>query len=90
MILRSAARTDVGLRRRANEDRYAIAASLGLYLVADGMGGHTAGQVASDLAAQSAVRALETLEGMASGVGVIIWRGLRTTGPGPSTIATWR
>jgi serine/threonine protein phosphatase PrpC len=62
MILRSAARTDVGLRRRANEDRYAIAASLGLYLVADGMGGHTAGQVASDLAAQSAVRALETLE----------------------------
>jgi protein phosphatase len=63
MILRSAARTDVGLRRRANEDRYAIAASLGLYLVADGMGGHTAGQVASDLAAQSAVRALETLEG---------------------------
>jgi protein phosphatase len=63
MILRSAARTDVGLRRRANEDRYAIAAPLGLYLVADGMGGHTAGQVASDLAAQSAVRALETLEG---------------------------
>ena len=62
MILRSAARTDVGLRRRANEDRYAIAAPLGLYLVADGMGGHTAGQVASDLAAQSAVRALETLE----------------------------
>ena len=53
MILRSAARTDVGLRRRANEDRYAIAAELGLYLVADGMGGHTAGQVASDLAAQA-------------------------------------
>jgi protein phosphatase len=63
MILRSAARTDVGLRRRANEDRYSVAAPLGLYLVADGMGGHTAGQVASDLAAQSAVRALETLEG---------------------------
>jgi protein phosphatase len=62
MILRSAARTDVGLRRRANEDRFAIAAHLGLYLVADGMGGHTAGQVAADLAAQSAVRALETLE----------------------------
>jgi len=62
MILRSAARTDVGLRRRANEDRYAIAAELGLYLVADGMGGHTAGQVASDLAAQGAVRALETLQ----------------------------
>jgi len=63
MILRSAARTDVGLRRSANEDRYTVASHLGLYLVADGMGGHTAGQVASELAAQSARRALETLEG---------------------------
>jgi len=63
MKLRNAVRTDVGLRRRANEDRYAVADHLGFYLVADGMGGHTAGQVASDLAAQSAVAALETLEG---------------------------
>jgi len=61
MVLRAAALTDVGLRRRANEDCYALAAELGLYLVADGMGGHTAGQVASDLAAQAAVNALRTL-----------------------------
>jgi protein phosphatase len=51
MNLRGAARTDVGLRRRANEDTFALVPELGLYLVADGMGGHTAGQVASELAA---------------------------------------
>jgi protein phosphatase len=61
MILRSAAQTDVGLRRRANEDRYAVADELGLYVVADGMGGHSAGQVASELAAAGAVQALQTL-----------------------------
>jgi protein phosphatase len=66
MKLRSAVRTDVGRRRRANEDRYAVAAHLGIYLVADGMGGHTAGQVASDLAAQGAVSALEALAGGAA------------------------
>ena len=61
MNLRAAALSDVGLRRRTNEDCYALSPDLGLYLVADGMGGHTAGQVASDLAAQAVVGALRTL-----------------------------
>ena len=61
MKLRTAALSDVGLRRRANEDCYALAPELGLYLVADGMGGHNAGRVASDLAAQASVSALRTL-----------------------------
>jgi protein phosphatase len=63
MELRSAARTDVGRRRQANEDSFAVEPVSGLYLVADGLGGHTAGQVASGLAAQAVVNALATLEG---------------------------
>lgn len=63
MLLRSAASTHVGMKRQSNEDRYAIVADLGLYLVADGMGGHKAGQVASHLAAEGSIRAIEALRG---------------------------
>jgi protein phosphatase len=61
MQLAAAARSDLGRRRPANEDTYALAPELGLYLVADGMGGHRAGQVASGLAARAAVATLRTL-----------------------------
>ncbi len=65
MLLRSAASTHVGVRRRTNEDRYAIVPDLGFYLVADGMGGHKAGQVASQMASEAAIRAIEALQGAA-------------------------
>ncbi len=66
MIFRAAAASDVGLRRKENEDRYALAPEHGLYVVADGMGGHTAGQVASELAVEAALMAIRTLDGAAA------------------------
>src|SRR6202050_4861365 len=49
--------TDVGKRRASNEDAYFLDDRLGLYVVADGMGGHAAGEVASQ-------EAVETVYGM--------------------------
>src|SRR5438876_208188 len=42
-LIRSAARSDVGLVRRENQDAYGMFPELGLYLVADGVGGHAGG-----------------------------------------------
>ena len=47
MLIKSSGITDVGLRRDGNEDSFSVEDSLGLYIVADGMGGHLAGEVAS-------------------------------------------
>jgi serine/threonine protein phosphatase PrpC len=46
----------VGLRREHNEDTYYADAELGLWLVADGMGGHEHGEVASALARDTVVQ----------------------------------
>jgi serine/threonine protein phosphatase PrpC len=50
MEIAAAGKTDVGLIRKRNEDAFSIDPSLGLLVVADGMGGHVAGRIASKMA----------------------------------------
>lgn len=48
-----AGETNVGMKRAHNEDNFAILEDSGLYIVADGMGGHASGEVASKMAVDS-------------------------------------
>ncbi len=48
-MIESAGLTDIGRRRQLNEDAMLVDDDSGLYVVADGMGGHNAGEVASKL-----------------------------------------
>jgi protein phosphatase len=45
--------SDPGLRRTSNEDSYRVRPDIGLFIVADGMGGHVAGEVASRIAVEA-------------------------------------
>jgi serine/threonine protein phosphatase PrpC len=53
MKIRYAAKTDVGMKRNHNEDYFSLIEDEQLFIVADGMGGHASGEVASKLAAET-------------------------------------
>ena len=58
-----AARTDVGIVRSGNEDNYLMLSERGIFIVADGMGGHAAGEVASEMAVRIISTTLGSLRG---------------------------
>ena len=64
MHITAAGRTDVGVIRSGNEDSYLMVPDRGIFLVADGMGGHAAGEVASEMAVRYVARELDSLRGL--------------------------
>ena len=99
-----AGRTDVGLVRTNNEDRFLIAEDLGLALVADGMGGAACGEVAAQMTADcvaemlrvpSEAGAIAALEAAITEANRRVWLHARNThecnGMGTTIVAAcWR
>lgn len=64
MRISCAGNTDVGVVRSGNEDSFLLECAQGLFIVADGMGGHAAGEVASEMAVRIVAKELGSLRGL--------------------------
>src|ERR1700677_2593307 len=62
LAIQAAGATDIGRARKHNEDAVLLRHDLGLYIVADGAGGHNAGNVASALATTSIANFFENTQ----------------------------
>jgi protein phosphatase len=62
ITVESAAMTHVGLLRKRNEDCHLCSESLQLYVVADGLGGHQAGDIASQMVVEQLRIVLESTD----------------------------
>ncbi|MFO0740421.1 MAG: protein phosphatase 2C domain-containing protein [Labilithrix sp.] len=60
LVVYALAQTDPGRRRKNNEDSFLVREKLGVYVVADGMGGHKGGEFASKCAVDTIANAFET------------------------------
>ena len=63
-LILACGQTDPGLARLHNEDAFRVDSDYGLYVVADGMGGHSHGEVASKIAVETIAKTLRAPEPM--------------------------
>ena len=63
IMVQAAGSSDIGKVRQKNEDNYLLNKPAGLYVVADGMGGHRGGEVASQIAVETIETVITKLSG---------------------------